>query len=91
MDTDKALKNLVSNCSDEFGWVDNDEFMIWLWWFNVDEFLQGLKSIFGWGLFDDGGFDVRVIDDNFVFNLYDILSCYDCDLKEIFQQSEYKH
>jgi hypothetical protein len=50
-----------------------------------------LKSVFGYGLFDDGGFDVRAIDDNLVFNLYDILSSYDCELEDIFSQSEYKH
>ena len=45
---------------DEFGWVSNTEFYIWinLNWFN--EFVKRLSDIFGYSLFDEGGIEARI-------------------------------
>ena len=48
---------------DEFGWVSNTEFYVWinLNWFN--EFVKRLNDIFGYSLFDEGGIEARICSD----------------------------
>ena len=76
---------------EEFGWVNNTEFCVWinLIWF--DEFVKRLRDIFGYSLFDEGGIEARIGSDYFCINLEEVISGYGVDLKEVFPRSKYTH
>lgn len=75
---------------DEFDWID-DEFVIWVskWWWN--EFITRLTQIFGYSIFDEGGFNAKIQTDCICFVLSDITDEYGIDLEEIFPKYKYKH
>lgn len=76
---------------DEFGWVSDTEFYVWinLIWF--DEFVKRLNDIFGYSLFDEGGIEARIGCDYVCINLEEFVGSYGIDLKEVFPKSKYKH
>lgn len=76
---------------DEFGWVSNTEFFVWinLLWFG--EFVKKLNDIFGYSLFDESGIEARIRSDNVCIDLEDIAASYGVDLEEVFPKSQYKH
>lgn len=41
----------------EFGWINDRQFCIWIDHLALNEFMCRLKNIFGYGIFDDGGFN----------------------------------
>ena len=65
---------------DEFGWVSNTEFYVWinLNWFN--EFVKRLNDIFGYSLFDCVCIDLE-----------EVTSGYGIDLEGMFPRSKYTH
>lgn len=76
---------------EEFGWVSNTEFYVWinLNWFN--EFVKRLNDIFGYSLFDEGGIEARICSDCVCIDLEEVISGYGVDLEEIFPRSKYTH
>ncbi|MDP4147049.1 MAG: hypothetical protein Q8936_21675 [Bacillota bacterium] len=82
---------LCTPLAGELGWVSNDEFLVWISYFYVNEFVQSMVEIFGNNLFDDGGFNANFQSDSICFDLEEILGGYDIDLKIIFPQDKYKH
>lgn len=76
---------------DEFGWVSNTEFYVWisLNWFN--EFVKRLGDIFGYSLFDEGGIEARIGSDYVCIDLEEVISGYGIDLEEVFPRSKYTH
>lgn len=88
------LKKLIlnSNLVSEYGWVNNDEFLIWVNYYNIEYFLTEIADIFGFGLFDDESFKGTFAYDSICINLEEMLGGYlDCELEEIFSKEEYKH
>lgn len=77
--------------ADELGWVSDNEFIVWISYIWVKEFIDSLKGIFGVSLFDDGGFNGNFQSDGVCFDLQEILEGYNVDLKKIFPIDEYKH
>lgn len=86
----KLITEQDIQCADEFGWID-DEFVIWVskWWWN--EFITRLTQIFGYSIFDEGGFNAKIQTDCICFVLSDIIDEYGIDLEEIFPKYKYKH
>lgn len=74
---------------DEFGWV-NDEFYIWINYWHLGKFINKLREIFGYGIFDDGGFDGNIQEYGVCINLVDALDGY-VDLEEVFPKDKYQH
>ncbi len=76
---------------DEFGWVSDTEFFVWInnIWFN--EFISRLNDIFGYSLFDEGGIEARLGNDYVCINLNDFVSEYGIDLEKVFPKSNYTH
>ena len=76
---------------DEFGWVSNTEFYVWISinWFN--EFVKRLSDIFGYSLFDEGGIEARICSDCVCIDLEEVISGYGVDLEEVFPRSKYTH
>ena len=76
---------------DEFGWVSDTEFFVWinLIWFK--EFVDRLNNIFGYSLFDEGGIESRIGSNYVCIDLEDFVGDYGIDLEKVFPKSKYKH
>lgn len=76
---------------DEFGWVNDKEFYVWVnaLWFS--DFLKRLSDIFGYSLFDEGGIEAAIFSDCVCIDLNKCVSGYGVDLENVFPKDEYKH
>lgn len=76
---------------DEFGWVSDTEFFVWinLIWFK--EFVKRLNDIFGYSLFDEGGIEARIGSNYVCINLEDFVNEYGINLETVFPKDKYKH
>lgn len=77
--------------ADELGWVSDNEFLVWVSYLWIGEFMESLKKIFGEGLFDDGGFNGNFQSSGVCLDLKEILCGYGIELKDIFPPDKYKH
>lgn len=78
------------SCVNEFGWVSDTEFCVWIHYLLFDEFWQNIKAIFGYGFCDDG-IDAVLLEDDICITLSDITDAYDVDLEKIFPKDKYRH
>ncbi len=76
---------------DEFGWINDTEFCVWINIIWLKDFMERIRKIFGACAFDEGGIDAKVGCDYVLFNLEDITSMYGVNLEEVFPKSKYKH
>lgn len=77
--------------ADELGWISDNEFLVWISYLWIREFMESLKKLFGEGLFDEGSFNGNFQSDGVCLDLEEILGDYDIDLKLIFPPKKYKH
>ena len=75
---------------DEMGWVNDEEFLVWVSYLYLKEFMERMKKIFGSGLFDDGGFDANIQEDGICFDLREAVG-YAVDVESIFPKDKYRH
>ncbi len=75
---------------DELGWINDKEFCVWVPYYNINEFMDGLKKIFGYGIFDDGRFYANMQSDCVCIDLCDALGGY-IDIETVFPKDKYKH
>lgn len=75
----------------ELGWFSDNEFLVWISYLWIREFVESLKKLFGEGMFDDGAFDGNFQSNGVCLDLEKILGNYDIDLKLIFPQKKYKY
>lgn len=76
---------------DEFGWVDDLEFCVWVSNRFFKDFMDGLTNIFGCSLYDDGGIEATIQSDCVCIDLYSALEIFDLDLERVFPKSKYWH
>ena len=76
---------------DEFGWISNTEFCVWINITWLKDFMERIREIFGICAFDEGGIDAKVGCDYVAFDLEDITSMYGVNLEEVFPKSKYRH
>lgn len=79
-----------SDMVDELGWINDKEFCVWVPYLYLEEFMDTLTKIFGYGIFDDGGFDANMQSDCVCIDLCKALDAY-MDLEAVFPKDEYKH
>ena len=86
------LFNLVTNDDlvEEFGWINDNEFCVWIYHRDIQEFMERIVELFGNSICDEGGIMVHMFKDMFCINLCDLLYSY-LDIEEIFSKEEYQH
>lgn len=75
---------------EEMGWISDTEFCVWVSYFCIQDFINGLQRIFGYGIFDDGGFDANMQVDGVCIDLCDAVG-HCVDIKTVFPKDKYKH
>lgn len=80
-----------TNLADEFGWISDTEFCVWVSYDNLSDFMKGLSSIFGYGIFDDGGFDANMQSTGVCIDLCNALGGFIDDIESIFPKEKYPH
>lgn len=87
------LVQLVDVFSTEFGWVNEEQFFIWVSWIEVYDFLKVMREIFGVTIFDDCGCGTNAnIQDGFIcFDMTDLLSGYGNLVEDTYPKEEYPH
>lgn len=83
------LEDLDLSYIDEMGWVD-DMFLVWVSYIWLSDFIEGLKGIFGYGLFDDGGFNANMQSDGVCIDLCEALGSY-ISIENVFSKDKYRH
>ena len=73
----------------EMGWV-KDMFLIWIPYGLLEDFMENMVSIFGYGLFDDGAFDANMQSDGVCIDLAEVLGGY-LDIESVFPKDKFKH
>ena len=78
MTYEEKIKDLVSqDFIEDARWISDDEFIVWIYYFNLDDFMDRIKKDFGTYPFDEGGFDDVVMFDNIIaINLCTLLQGY---------------
>lgn len=74
----------------ELGWINEKVFCVWISYHWIKDFIDGLKYIFGNGLFDDGGFNANIQDDCICIDLCEAIG-YAVDIEKIFPKEKYRH
>ncbi len=79
-----------AHMADEIGWINNTSFCVWVSYLWIKEFLEELEEIFGYGIFDDGGFTANIQSDYVCIDLCEAIGSY-LDLEEVFPKEKYQH
>ncbi len=74
----------------EMGWINDESFCVWIDYMWLEEFMNGLKNIFGCNIFDDGGFTANMQSDSVCIDLCEALEGY-IDLEDVFPKEHFKH
>lgn len=90
---EKNLYNLIikSDGIEEFGWINEKEFCVWVYYEYLKDFMKNIANMFGFGIFDDGGFQANMQSTGVCINLEDITGMDDIDLKELFPIEKFRH
>lgn len=74
----------------EIGWINDEEFCVWVSWTYFEKFIKNLSDIFGEGIFDDGGFDANMQSNCVCIDLCEAIG-HCIDIEETFPKDKYKH
>lgn len=88
---DLELYKVVIESVSECGWVSDNEFFVYPYLFELEDFIKRMKTIFGETLFDDGGIEAHIMHGYACLDLTLMLNGYDVDLKKLFPFEEFKH
>lgn len=90
---EKNLYNLITKSDDieEFGWINEEEFCVWVYYEYLKDFMKNIENMFGFGIFDDGGFQANMQSTGVCINLEDITGIDDIDLKKLFPIEKFRH
>lgn len=91
MDKNKELElyKLVTKGEYECGWITDDEFCVWLYLFELDDFVKSISDIFGDYVFDEGGYEIILMKDCVCINLTGMLD--EVEFEGVFPKDEFKH
>ncbi len=85
------LYKLVTNQQAECRWISDTEFVIWLSYYEMADFMEKFSKIFGCCVFDDGGIEAHLMGDYMCLDLASALSGWDIDFEAVFPREEFKH
>ena len=85
------LYKLITNEISEFGWNSEDEFLVFPYLFQLDDFIKSLSNIFGKSIFDDGHITAHIGDGYACIDMMEIVGNYGIELESVFPIEEYKH
>ena len=90
---EKNLYDFITETEDieEFGWINEDEFCVWVYYEFLKDFVENITDMFGFSVFDDGGFQANMQNTGVCINLEDITGTDDIDLKELFPIEKFRH
>jgi len=74
----------------EMGWVSNTEFLVWVSYVWIHDFMKDLKNIFGIELFAED-IMAHLQAYGICFNLCEAVDGYGVDLEKVFPRSKYTH
>jgi hypothetical protein len=74
----------------EFGWCSDDSCCAWIDYRNLDEFMIKVIEIFGYSMFDDGGFNANMQSDGVCIDLCEMFGCY-LSVEGVFSKDKYRH
>ena len=88
---DKIKELVASDLIEDARWISDDDFIVWIYYFNLDDFIDKIKEDFGTYPFDENGFDDVVMFDNIIaINLCSFLQGYFTEhLSKIFPYNAY--
>ena len=92
MTYEEKIKELVNqDFIEDARWISDDEFIVWIYYFNLDDFIDKIKEDFGTYPFDEGGFDdVVMFDNRIAINLCTLLQGYTTEhFNEILPYKDY--
>lgn len=73
----------------EFGWVSDSEFLVWVNYVWLKEFIDRLSNIFGREIFDDGGFNGNMQCDCVCIDLCEVTD--DSIIEDVFPKDKFEH
>ena len=90
-DRQKIIELVNGDLIEDARWISDNEFIVWIYYFNLDDFIDNIKEDFGTYPFDDGGFDKVVMFDNMIaIDLSSLLhGCFTEHFSEIFPYKDY--
>jgi len=93
MEPNKELElyKLVTRKKFECGWAGEEEFMVWVYLFELEDFVKCVSGIFGDSAFDEGGVEISLLKDYVCIDLCAMLCDHDIDFKRVFPKDEFKH
>ena len=96
----KALELYKLCCTDEneysdclvceLGWINDEQFCVWVPYLYLKEFMEILTRIFGYEIFDEGSFGANMQTDGVCIDLCEAVGC--CiDIETVFPKDKYRH
>ena len=71
----------------EYGWINKEEFCVWVDYINLHDFMEEVKKVFGYGMFDEGGFDANMQGDCLCIDVCEMLDGY-LSVEDVFPYCE---
>lgn len=75
----------------ECGWVNDEQFIIWVNFYQLEDFMRHVREIVGITRFDDGGVEITLKEDHVCIDLTNLLCGYGIELERVFPKDEFKH
>lgn len=85
------LFKLITEEVSEYGWVSDSEFYIWLYHFELSDFVKKIIEIFSKQMFDESGIEANISEKYTVIDLAAMLSGENIELEKIFPKDQYEH
>ena len=76
-------------CPTEVHWWGDDELLLWVPYYCIEDFFKKMKEIFGRDFLDDGGVEAKLQCDGICFDLVEALCGYDIVLEDIFPKDKF--
>ena len=86
-----ADKNVYEDViCDELGWINDEQFCVWIPYCYLQYFIENLCKIFGNCIFDDGGFNANIQEEQVCIDLCETIG-HCIDIESVFPKDEFKH